>query len=176
METPIYTSHPVLRDRPIGLLVCMLLIPVFGIGLLFLLGAYVIALSETVTIYPNKLVMRKGIIRKDTKELGLGKLRSVDIRQSFLQRLVGTGDILLWTAGDAPEVVLRGYPEAQRLRALLETNAGSQVAANLAHGVPPDSRRSTTDELQKLWELRQTGALTDEEFRHQKQRLLGPAG
>ena len=41
------------------------------------------------------------------------------VNQTLFQRMFGTGDIEIYTAGDAPEVTLRGMPDPHRIRELL---------------------------------------------------------
>jgi uncharacterized membrane protein YdbT with pleckstrin-like domain len=48
----------------------------------------------------------------------LSSIRSVRIKQSLFQRLFGTGDISIFTAGDAPELIADGMPDPARVREL----------------------------------------------------------
>jgi uncharacterized membrane protein YdbT with pleckstrin-like domain len=43
-------------------------------------------------------------------------VRTVRVKQSLLQRLLNAGDIEVYTAGDVPELVIRGMPDPEAIR------------------------------------------------------------
>lgn len=56
-------------------------------------------------IYPSRLTVERGIFAKSFREFRVHDIRSVDIDQSFLDRMVGIGDLSISTAAttDASE-------------------------------------------------------------------------
>ena len=46
-------------------------------------------------------------------------IRTVKIKQSFFQRMFGTGDLDIYTAGDSPEAVLMGLQDPHEIKSLL---------------------------------------------------------
>lgn len=75
-------------------------------------------------------------------------------------RLVGLGGIVLLIIG-----IVRAVSERRKRQEL-----GDQAARTIVNG--GNSQLSLADELRKLDELRSSGALTDDEFREAKSKLI----
>jgi uncharacterized membrane protein YdbT with pleckstrin-like domain len=117
-EAILYQAHPpMFRNHPFLFVLCVLLVPV-GIGILALLFWYVLSHATKLTITDEELRFERGILSKDRIEMKLSSIRSVRIKQSLFQRLFGTGDISIFTAGDAPELIADGMPDPARVREL----------------------------------------------------------
>lgn len=115
----LYQAHPpMFRNSPIGFVVSILLIAV-AIGIIILLVWYVKSRSEKLTITTDELRYEKGILSKAHSELRLASVRSVRVNQTLFQRMFGTGDIQIYTAGDAPEVTVKGMPDPHQIRKLV---------------------------------------------------------
>ena len=66
------------------------------------------------------LLVEKGLLSKDIKEIFLTDIRTVDLKQSLLQRIFGIGDILIATSGtDSYEDMARGLPKARDIQDLI---------------------------------------------------------
>ena len=117
-EPILYQAHPPLfRNHPFLFILCIILVPV-GIGVLAFLFWYVMSRATTLTITDEELRFERGILSKDRIEMKLSSIRSVRIKQSLFQRMFGTGDISIFTAGDTPELVADGMPDPTRVREL----------------------------------------------------------
>ena len=115
----LYEAHPpMFRNSPLGFVLSVLLIAA-AIGIVILLVWYVKSRSEKLTITTEDLRYEKGILSKARSELRLTGIRSVRVNQSLFQRMFGTGDIDIFTAGDAPEVTVKGMPDPNRVRELI---------------------------------------------------------
>ena len=103
------------RNNPIGFIICVALCG-FGVGFLFLVIWYARCKSETLTITNEKILYERGILSKERDELRLTSIRSTRVTQSFFQRMLGTGNIEVFTAGDQAEIVLLGFPNPNDIR------------------------------------------------------------
>lgn len=113
-----YESHPpMFRNNPVGFVISLLLIPV-AIGILILLYWYLSSRSKKLTITDDELRFEEGILSKSRVEMRLTGIRSVRVHQSLFQRMFGTGDISVYTAGDSPEIEVKGMPDPHRIREL----------------------------------------------------------
>jgi len=118
-EKILYQAHPpMFRNNPFGFVVSVLLIGAV-VGLFILLVWYVRTRSERLTITTEDLRHEQGILSKTHSEVRLSGIRSVRVRQSLFQRMFATGDIEVFTAGDAPEVTVRGIPDPHEVRELV---------------------------------------------------------
>lgn len=78
-------------------------------------------------VYDDRLVLEKGILAKETKELFVADVRAVDTRQRIVQRLVGTGDLLIASSGtDQYEYVVEGIPDPLDVKDLVVARRGAR--------------------------------------------------
>lgn len=117
MSTVLYEAYPSLvRMYPLGVVLAVLLIPV-GVGILLLLYWYLLTKSDHLTIKSDEIVWTHGLINKQFTEINMSSVRTVRVTQSLIQRMLKAGDIAIYTAGDQPEVVIRGLPNPEEVRA-----------------------------------------------------------
>ena len=120
MSDVVYESHPTMRaSNPLGLALAVLLCAV-GIGFLILLFWHVKNRFEKLTIAKGQVIYERGILSKRYSEIRTADIRTVDVRQSLMQRIFNGGDIALYTAGDEPELEVTGLPDPRRIRDLIK--------------------------------------------------------
>ncbi len=111
-------NPPMFRNRPIFFLISLALCA-FAIGFVILIYWYIKTKAEKLTITAEKVEYSKGLLSKSHDELKISSIRSTKVYQSFVQRILGTGNVAVYTAGDQPEFVIRGYPNPSKIRQLL---------------------------------------------------------
>jgi uncharacterized membrane protein YdbT with pleckstrin-like domain len=116
MPDVLYEANPsMVRMYPFGTVLAVLLIPV-GVGLLLLLYWYIQTKFDHLTIKTDEIVWTHGLLNKQYTEINMSSVRTVRVKQSLLQRLLNAGDIEVYTAGDVPELVIRGMPDPEAIR------------------------------------------------------------
>ena len=116
MSEVLYEANPsMVRMYPFGVFVSILLIPL-GVGVVLLLWMYLKTKMDRLTIKSDELVWEHGLLNKDYTEINMNSVRTAKVTQSVLQRLLNAGDLFIYTAGDDPEVVIRGLPQPGRIR------------------------------------------------------------
>lgn len=124
META-YSEHPsMFRNNLVGFILAVLLIPV-AVGILILLWWYLKCKSTKLEYAGNDLILEKGLLSKDRTELNVGRIRTVNVYQSFFNRIFGVGRISIYTAGDEPEINVAGLPRPHDLRDLIKSHQGA---------------------------------------------------
>lgn len=122
-----YSEHPsMFRNNPLGFILAILLIPV-AVGILILLWWYLQCKSTKLEFAGNDLILEKGLLSKERMELDVRRIRSVNVYQSFFNRIFGVGKISIYTAGDSPEIEVAGLPDPHELRTLIKAQQGSGV-------------------------------------------------
>jgi uncharacterized membrane protein YdbT with pleckstrin-like domain len=113
---PRYDASPaVFRDYPLRFLVCLILIPVFGVGLVLLLVWWIIARSTRMTVDEVRATLTSGILSKQVTEVQLSSIRTVKIDKTLVDRIFDVGTVSVFTSGDAPELVVKGMPDPEAL-------------------------------------------------------------
>ena|SRR5688572_28872810 len=114
-------TPPMFRNHPIRFIVALALVPVFGLGILVLLFWYASCKAHKLTIKGNDLRYEVGLLSKKRVEVKLSSVRSTRVHQTLFQRMLGTGDVEIFTAGDSPEAILSGMPNPHKIRELTRT-------------------------------------------------------
>lgn len=110
-----YEANPkMFRANPLKFIIYA--IPI-GIPLLFW---FLQCKACRVKVENGELLIEKGLLSKDRTEIKISNIRTVKMKQSLFQRMLGTGDIEVYTAGDSPEAAAQDMPRPSELRDLLK--------------------------------------------------------
>ena len=108
----IYEAHPAMfRAHPFWFILAVLLILAFGIGIILLLYWYIKTRATALTVTDQELMYERGILSKDRTSVSLKHIRSVNIAQGFVNRILGVGTVQISTAGDEPEFTIADMPD-----------------------------------------------------------------
>lgn len=73
--------------------------------------------SKKLLIHEERVVVKEGVLSRNTTEVFIEDIRTVDTSQGLIQRIVGIGDVRIATAGTAGyEDVIPGLPEPKKLK------------------------------------------------------------
>lgn len=154
--------------------------------------------GTSLIVTSNRLIYRKGLIEKSSHDQELSRLLDIGYRQSFLQRLVGAGDLIVDSGGhDGKTLVADVSDPVELIDSLTEAQGGSRDRPptrsesrlpgepSPAGDPPPPPRNppnraqitprwqtSRAEQLDILARLHTEGKLTDEEFLSEKRRVL----
>ena len=119
----LYSEHPVMfKNNPLGFIVCLILIPVGGLGLLILLTWHLKNKASKLSVNDNEILFEKGLLSKERSEVNLASVRTTKVKQSFFNRIFGVGTIEIYTAGDSPEIIASGMPDPNKIREFIKAN------------------------------------------------------
>ena len=100
----------------------VVLLPAFGLGLIFLVMAYVRYQSTELAVTTKRVIVKHGFIRRQTVEINLNKVESVQVDQGALGRMFNFGTLVVSGTGTshaplagiaAPMAFRRAFIEAQ---------------------------------------------------------------
>jgi uncharacterized membrane protein YdbT with pleckstrin-like domain len=133
-----------------------------------------------------RVVDESGFFSRYSKESPLDKINNVECTQTVWGRMLGYGDVEIQTAaelGDSkytmisdPKLLKDTITHAQEeYKARQVKNQAQQLANAIKQSMPAPSTNhfSVSDEIEKLFQLLQKGAITQEEYIVQKNKLLG---
>lgn len=118
-------------------------------------------------ITTERLIHRAGILSRQGKEIPLESINDVAFSKTLVERMLGSGDLLIESAGEMGQTRYTDIPHPERLQSVIYQVRERRVMALQG------SNGSVADEIEALARLREQGILTDEEFQSRKQRLLG---
>jgi len=133
-----------------------------------------------------RVIDETGFITRYSKESPLDKINNVEYDQSVWGRILGFGNVDIQTAAEMGETVydLIHHPkllkdtithaqeEYKRAAVTQQANQLAEAIAKTTGGIKA-SQQMIADELDKLFSLLQKGAITQEEYVAQKNKLLG---
>ena len=134
----------------------------------------------------ERLIFRSGVVAKFGREIPLERINDVTFSQSLLERLFGVGDLLLESAGEHGQSRFSDIrdPEAVQLEIYRQMEANDRRRAGYAAThphqavapdrtpTPPTRFPTPLDDLERLANLRDRGAVTEEEFQRMNRELL----
>lgn len=135
-----------------------------------------------------RVVDESGFFTRYSKESPLDKINNVEYDQSIWGRLFGFGNVDIQTAAELGETTynLIHHPKLlkdtithaqEEYKKMQIANQATQLAEAIARKnvnvVGQPSQQMIADELHKLFELLQKGAITQEEYVAQKNKLMG---
>ncbi len=132
-----------------------------------------------------RVIDESGFFTRYSKESPLEKINNVEYSQGVLGRMFGYGNVEIQTAAELGDTQYTMIQEPKLLKDTIthaqEDYKGSQVknqaqqladAIKLSMPAAPLHNFSVSDELEKLFNLLQRGAITHEEYILQKNKLL----
>lgn len=108
----------------------LLLLPLFFIGVLFLIAAALRYVSTEMAVTSKRVIAKQGFIRRTTIELNLSRIESIQVDQGILGRIFDYGSIIVAGAGN-PRAPVSGIskPLAFRKAVVEAQEAGSESDA-----------------------------------------------
>jgi uncharacterized membrane protein YdbT with pleckstrin-like domain len=152
-----------------------LVVAVAGVLLLALLvaGRVLRWMTTHFVLTTERLIFRSGVVAKFGREIPLERINDVTFTQSLFERLIGIGDLLIESAGEQGQSTFSDIrdPEAVQLQIYRQMEANGRRRGGYAAPAPARPP-SVLDDLERLADLRDRGAVTEEEFQRKKRDLL----
>ena len=89
--------------------------------------AYFRRAATVLRIFPDRITLARGLLSKCYQDYNPRDIRSIDVDQSFFQRVVGIGDLTISTAATAEgSEQIKSIPDPLAVRDLILAQRGSQ--------------------------------------------------
>jgi uncharacterized membrane protein YdbT with pleckstrin-like domain len=79
----------------------LVLAPLYGVGVLFLVIAYVQYKSTELAVTTKRLIVKHGFVRRATMELNVHKVESIHVEQGVVGRMLNFGTLVISGTGTA---------------------------------------------------------------------------
>lgn len=127
-ERVLYRGNISLWSLSFLIFVGVILLPVVGIGLIFLLAAYIRYKTTELAITNKRVIAKFGFISRRTVEININKVESVQVEQGIAGRIFDYGSLIISGAGD-PQAPIPGISDPMRFRkAFIEAQDGTPQA------------------------------------------------
>jgi uncharacterized membrane protein YdbT with pleckstrin-like domain len=142
------------------------------IALVWLSFTYLKWVTTNFVITTDRLIYRHGVLSKHGIEIPLERVNTVFFSQSIFERIVGSGDLVIESAGELGRQdfsnVRKPSAVQNEIHKQMEANENRKFdrvnAPRVGHSIP--------EQIAQLDDLRQRGVISQAEFDQKKQQLL----
>lgn len=173
----------------LGLVAIAIVFWVFGGTLQWLLVLAVVVAVIALVIKPlidwwttryvlttERLITRTGLVAKSGVEIPLERITNVNFSQTFFERLLGAGDLLIESAGTTGQSEFANIPHPDDFSALLyktrEQRSQKLTGRSATPAAPAPATPDATEQLRRIKQLHEDGILTDEEYEEKRRKLV----
>ena len=123
-KAPGWTNYPIL---------IIALIPgLWLLGRLVRWRSYVVALTST------RILVRQGILGRDTVQLRLQRITEVNIRQELIERMLGTGSLIIDVQGEDDSLTLEYMRKPAVVQRVINSQINEIVGGGRREAIPAD--------------------------------------
>ncbi len=120
----------------------------------------------------ERVIHRMGLVSKKGKEIPLEVVNDVAFNQTAFERIFGTGDVLIESAGTHGQTRYADIPKPEHIQSVIY-QARERRKVELEGGGVSTPGETAASQLATLSRLHDEGKLTDEEFEAEKRKLIG---
>ena len=114
-EKIVYVGHISLWSQAPLLALGFLLLPLFGAGLVCWIMVYIRYKSTELAITNKRVIVKFGFISRQTMELNINKVESIQVSQGIAGRIFNYGSLVISGAGD-PQAPIPGISDPMDFR------------------------------------------------------------
>jgi uncharacterized membrane protein YdbT with pleckstrin-like domain len=178
-------------DGTLGTITGWLTLLAFAVWLMNTIYQFFAWQTTRFAVTDQRVAYQSGFFKRRGVSIPLNRVNNINFEQNFVARLLDNGVVTIESAGERGDSVFQNIPAPEHVRNVIfgqveadEVADSHRDASNLRdamHGLPkdspplppPGSPSSTTERLQQLTELRDSGLVTPEEFEAKRHEILG---
>jgi uncharacterized membrane protein YdbT with pleckstrin-like domain len=142
-----------------------------GLAVLWLFVRWLSWSNEHFVVTTERLIHRKGVIGKKGMEVPLERVNNIAFNQSAMERIMGSGDLLIESGGESGQQHFRDIPRPGQMQQKIYAAMEALEDAN-ADRMAGGRGLSPVEQLEKLHELAERGVISQEEYQAKRARLL----
>jgi uncharacterized membrane protein YdbT with pleckstrin-like domain len=139
-----------------------------GVSSAWLVSRYARWATTQFVVTSRRVIFRAGVFRKRGVEIPLDRVNTVHFQQGLVDRLIGSGDLTIESAGESGQQRFTEVRDPGRIQRVIHAGMEARELRRVGGGVV-----DVAAQLEKLEAMLLRGTLTPEEFDRQKRRLLG---
>jgi uncharacterized membrane protein YdbT with pleckstrin-like domain len=123
----------------------------------------------------DRLITRRGVIAKHSKEIPLERINDVAFSQGIFDRMIGAGSLMIESAGERGQEQITHVRHPERVQKTIyeesEKNQDRMMQPRTA-AAPAPTQETIPQQIEALSRLKDQGVINDTEFESKKQELL----
>ena len=135
----------------------------------WLLARYSRWRTTRLVVTNRRLIERRGFFSRRGREIPLMALSDVSFHQTFFERLIGAGTVVIESAGRNSRESFPDLPHPSHIHDEIYSQLDAARRAYQTSGAAP---ASIPEQIDQLDQLRRRGVISDAEFEEKKSRLL----
>ena len=149
---------------------------IFVLVVVFGIGGFIRWMTTSHVITSERIIYRAGFVAKQGTEIPLEVIQNVAFNQTMFERMFGTGDLMIESAGTHGQTRYRDIPDPEAIQSLIYRVREARLESSARAGGGAADADTPLSQLERLSRLHDAGKLTDAEFEAQKVKLLGGEG
>lgn len=136
--------------------------------------------STEFAVTNRRVLFRKGVLSKKGYEIPIDQIQDVGFQQSALQRLFGSGDLVLKTSASTGRTAIRNIPDPVKVKTIIGEAREAKIDGRFDRSAPAAPAAaaglaglSAAEQLKVLGDLYDQGKLSQAEFEAEKRRVIG---
>ncbi len=105
---------------------------------LWLLGRFIRWRSYVVALTSTRILVREGIVGRDTVQLRLQRITEVNIRQELIERVLGTGSLIIDVQGEDDSLTLEYMRKPAVVQRVINSQINEIVGGGRREAIPSD--------------------------------------
>ncbi len=105
---------------------------------LWLLGRYIRWRSYVIALTSTRILVRQGILGRDTVQLRLQRITEVNISQTLIERVLGTGRIIIDVQGEDDSLTLEYMRKPAVVQRVINSQINEIVGGGSREAIPDD--------------------------------------
>jgi uncharacterized membrane protein YdbT with pleckstrin-like domain len=147
------------------------LLALAGVNVLWLGLRYLRWVTNNFVLTTDRLIDRQGVLAKHVREIPLERINDLSVSQSFFERIIGAGDVMVESAGERGQEPFADLPKPSAVQNAIYTEI-ERCQTRSAERAQGQRQLSVPEQIDKLDELRQRGVISQAEFDAKKTQLL----
>ena len=123
-------------------------------------------------VTPKRMILKQGLIAKKSAEVPLERLGEIEVNVSLVERLLKVGSVRISSMGDDSVMTLRYQDDPIRIRNLIYFTAEQRKGSKEKQDSGCAVNYSPVDEITKLFDAFERGALSYQEYQDIKAALI----
>jgi uncharacterized membrane protein YdbT with pleckstrin-like domain len=156
-------------DGDTGKVINWIVLVLIVVCALWLIKRYLWWATTNFVITSDRVIYRTGVVAKSGIEIPIERVNNVIFNQTVFERLLGAGDLMIESGGEAGQQRFKDIRHPERVQNLIH----AQMEVNESRRAGGSAGNDVATQLEKLEGLLERGSITVEEYEAQKRKLLG---